>query len=314
MKVLRKAKKILLISLLVLMIIITIIYVYNKIQLKREAKLFKPLGEIVEVNGHKISIYTEGHGEKTLVFMSGGGTSSPILDFKSLFSQLSDDYRIVVIEKLGYGFSDVVDEKRDIDTILNQSRAALTQAGIEGPFILCPHSMSGIEALYWAQKYPEEVSAIIGLDMAVPETYENYKLNMPLAKAAAFANNIGITRILPGIAESEAIKYGTLSNSEKDIYRAVFFRRTTTKTMLNELEEIKNNAKIVDNSKLPKVPILMFSSNGTGTGWSEKQWTQFQENFINKISGGKIIYLNCSHYVHDHEYLNIAREIKAYIS
>lgn len=314
MKVLRKAKKVVLISLLVLMIIITIIYVYNKIQLKREAKLFTPLGEMVEVNGHKISIYTEGHGEKTLVFMSGGGTSSPILDFKSLFSQLSDDYRIVVIEKLGYGFSDVVDEKRDIDTILNQSRAALKQAGIEGPFILCPHSMSGIEALYWAQKYPEEVSAIIGLDMAVPEAYENYKINMPLVKAAAFANNIGITRILPGIAESEAIKYGTLSNEEKEIYRAVFFRRTATKTMLKEVEEIKNNAKIVDSGQLPKVPILMFSSNGTGTGWSEKQLIQFQENFINKISGGKIIYLNCSHYVHDHEYLNIAREIKAYIS
>lgn len=61
--------------------------------------------------------------------MSGAGTCSPILDFKSLNSSLSDDYRIVVVEKLGYGFSDVVDESRDIDTILSQTRMAIERAG-----------------------------------------------------------------------------------------------------------------------------------------------------------------------------------------
>lgn len=70
-----------------------------------------------------------GDGDKTLVFMSGAGTCSPILDFKSLNSSLSDDYRIVVVEKLGYGFSDVVDESRDIDTILSQTRMAIERAG-----------------------------------------------------------------------------------------------------------------------------------------------------------------------------------------
>ena len=35
-----------------------------------------------------------------------------------------------------------------------------------------PHSASGIEAILWAQLYPEEVEAIIGLDMSVPAFYE----------------------------------------------------------------------------------------------------------------------------------------------
>lgn len=52
-----------------------------------------------------------GRGDKTLVFMSGGGTCSPILDFKSLYSLLSSEYKIAVVEKFGYGFSDIVDEK-----------------------------------------------------------------------------------------------------------------------------------------------------------------------------------------------------------
>ena len=40
-------------------------------------------------------------------------------------------------------------------------------------------------ALYWAQKYPDEVSAIIGLDMAVPEYYDSMTINIPLMRAAA---------------------------------------------------------------------------------------------------------------------------------
>jgi hypothetical protein len=37
--------------------------------------------------------------------------------------------------------------------------------------------MSGLEALYWAQKFPDEIKAIIGIDMATPEVYEHLKVN-----------------------------------------------------------------------------------------------------------------------------------------
>lgn len=45
-------------------------------------------------------------------------------------------------------------------------------SGEMGPFVLAPHSMSGLEALYWAQQYPEEVKAIVGLDPVTPESVE----------------------------------------------------------------------------------------------------------------------------------------------
>lgn len=40
--------------------------------------------------------------------------------------------------------------------------------GETGPYILAPHSLSGLEALRWKQTFPDEVSAIIGIDMATP--------------------------------------------------------------------------------------------------------------------------------------------------
>lgn len=238
--------KILLIIIMVIVAVLAVIYINHRICLKKEKELLTPLGKIVEVDGHKMNVYVEGSGDQTLVFMSGGGTCSPILDFKSLYSKLSDEYRIVVVEKFGYGFSDVIDEERNIDTILENTRTALQEAGIEGPYVLCPHSMSGLEALYWAQNYPEEIFAIIGLDMAVPGYYESMNINIPVMKVAEWAARAGITRLIPGISESDAIKYGTLTEQEKEIYRAVFFNRTATTTMINECKAVKENAKKVE--------------------------------------------------------------------
>ena len=48
-----------------------------------------------------------GDGEQTIVFLSGGGTSAPVLDFKPLWTKLSPTYTIAVVEKAGYGWSEV---------------------------------------------------------------------------------------------------------------------------------------------------------------------------------------------------------------
>lgn len=314
MKKARKCIKVIFILVIVIIVVLVAIYINHRIQLNKEEELRTPLGELVEVDGHKMSVYAEGNGDKTIVFMSGGGTCSPILDFKSLYARLSDDYKIVVVEKFGYGFSDVVDKERSIDSILEDTRTALTEAGIQGPYVLCPHSMSGIEALYWAQRYPEEVEAIIGLDMAVPRAYEDYKINMPMLKISQFAARVGIIRVLPGISESDAIKHGTLTDAEKEIYRAVFYEKTATTTMLNEVEHVKENAETVRKNGVPKVPMLLFVSNGSGTGWNEEEWCAYQENYIENVVNGKLIKLDCPHYVHDYEYERISDVIKVFLT
>ncbi|MBS7577687.1 MULTISPECIES: hypothetical protein [unclassified Enterococcus] len=93
------------------LVILAFSFINNSFQQNKEKVLLNPLGELLTVKGHQMSIYIEGTGEKTLVFLSGGGTSSPILDFKLLYSLLSDKDRIVIVEKFGYGFSNIVDEK-----------------------------------------------------------------------------------------------------------------------------------------------------------------------------------------------------------
>lgn len=310
LKLRKKIMTVLIFIISVLLVILLVSYLNHRIALRKEEKLFVPLGQIVEVNGHNMSVYTEGTGDKTLVFMSGGGTCSPILDFKSLYSLLSSKYRNVVVEKFGYGFSDVVDKDRSIDSILADTRAALHSAGIEAPYVLCPHSMSGLEALYWAQQYPEEVSAIIGLDMAVPQYYEKMNINLPLIRIGQWAAKMGITRLIPGISESDAIKYGTLTDEEKERYRAVFHNRTATTTMINETSKVKENAKIVECLGIPQLPMLLFVSDGSGgTGFDKETWRSMPKEYISGVKDGKYLELDCPHYVHDYEYEPISKSI-----
>ncbi|MCI8972772.1 MAG: alpha/beta hydrolase [Lachnospiraceae bacterium] len=310
-RVLRKSLIVVLAMMIILVLFVIISFVRHKICSSKEKDLRTPLGALVEVNGHNMSVYIEGKGDKTLVFLSGGGTCSPILDFKSLYSLLTDEYKIVVVEKFGYGFSDVVDEKRDIDTILSETRMALDKAEVQGPYILCPHSMSGLEALYWAQKYPKEVEAIIGLDMAVPGYYDEMNISIPVMKAGQYGAALGITRWIPSLAESDAMKFGTLSDKEKEIYKAVFYQRTATVTMINEVKTVKDNANVVKEKGVPQVPMLLFVSNGSGgTGFTEERWRSIPKEYISASENARFIELDCPHYVHDYKYEEIGKEIR----
>ena len=97
--------RIILIIICLLFLFLLGVLVYHRVMLNKEKPLIsQPLGDMTEVDGSKMCVYTEGSGEHTIVFMSGYGTPSPILDFKPLYDKLSDDHRIAVVEKFGYGF------------------------------------------------------------------------------------------------------------------------------------------------------------------------------------------------------------------
>ena len=294
----------------VLVLLVGVCYLNHELQLKREEAICTPMGRQIAINGHTMHLYTEGQGEHAIIFLSGGGTCSPVLDFKSLYSLLSEDDLIVVVEKAGYGFSEDADIERDVASMLEETREVLYQAGFRPPYVLCAHSMSGIEALYWAQEYPDEVSAIVGLDMAVPAAYEEMEINIPLMKLGSFANKLGVARWIPGLAEGDAVKGGTLTEEEKELYRALFYRCTLSKAMIREAETIKESAALVAQGEKVTAPILMFASDGSGgTGYDKETWRRFQTDFAAAHPDARVIELDCPHYVHDYAYAEIAEQM-----
>ena len=288
-------------------------FIRHRILLEGEKELLTPPGQMIDVDGHKMHVYSVGEGDKTLVLMAASGTVCPSLDFKNLYSGLSSDYRIVVVEKFGYGFSDTVDRPRDVASVLSDTRAALSGAGISGPFILCPHSYSGLEALYWAQTYPDEVEAIIGLDMAFPETY-NYTKGGVLVKPYYLAQHgligLGIGRFF---SDDTFLPEGDfLSEKEEKTYLALVNRNGNNIDVAEEASAAKESAKLVASGGKPDIPMLLFLSQKKLDG-SNDLWKKVAHDYAKDLKSISFAELDCGHYIFHYEPGRITEEIKAFL-
>ena len=310
-------------------------YLYNRSCLEKEAKLILHKGQYVEVDGHDMNLLIEGEGEKTLVFLAGAGTPSPILDFKPLTDILKNDVKVVIIEKFGYGYSDEIDGDRTVDVIMEQDREALLAAGVEGPYILCPHSASGFEAMYWANHYPDEVEAIIGLDMGIPEEYdymgvdwESLKPEDPIetAKETSFYDfwvyKVGLMRYMNAEEIFPALKSKYLTEDEKMEYRAIMYskyRRGSDATINHEqwfTDRMIREMKALYDGPIPDVPTLMFVTNDKTLEPMVKDmdnWLLIHQNYMDNISNGKLVELNASHYFYTEIPEEVSTEIKEFI-
>lgn len=298
-KVLKVIGKIILGIVAFIAILLLGIFIFNRIKLADEKKMLakQQTAQMVEVDGHRMGLYVSGEGEHTLVFMAGAGAPCPILDYKGFVDRFDKDYKVVIIEKFGYGFSDEYEGSRDVLTRVDQNRKALKEAGITGPYILCPHSYSGLETVFWAQNYPEEVEAIVGLDMAVPRAYDMYDEEV----ISSFKSVSSVNRALRELGIVRLFVGGTLpdefSDEEKKLATALVCRKYNSKTASNEADSIIADLKVIDGKPIPDIPTLLIISDGTVTDG----WIDFEMDYASKLSDVTTIQLDCGHSVYDHE-------------
>ena len=277
------------------------------IRIKNRSLLQKPIGQFVRLDGHDMNVLVKGRGKHTLVFLSGWGTTSPVLDFKALYSLLEKEFRIAVPEKFGYGFSDIVREERSFAGNVELYRRALAAFGIEGPYILCAHSLSGLEAMLWAQKYPHEVEAIVGLDTTPANFAEELKseeMNVRKAICGKLLNLTGLSRLgKPACIQN-------LTAEEKRILRELCVRNYCNYDIVSECQDIPKACEAISRAPLPAQPCVHFlSQRDPGLPWAEK-WRKAHQDYAEASVDGRLIQLDCGHYVHDFEFEKIAGEIR----
>ena len=307
MKILKKSALVFL-SFLILFLVGT--FIFHRISLEKEQASLTPMGKAVLVNGHKINVYVEGDGPETIVFLSGAGIASPILDFKNVSDSLSKKYKVVIVERAGYGYSEDSNQSRDVMQVLSETRQALSQANLSGPFIIISHSMASLESLAWQEKYPDEVKALIGLDWALPSSYEDLKINQALLTVAYWSSKIGLLRYFP---EAFYIKNQTLTESERQQYKLLAYKQLMSQAMLHESRLAKENAKKVSSSINPKIPALLLVSNGEGTTFSQSEWQRYAEKFSSDESNVQVIYMDAPHELYHYQSHEIVSRIEEFL-
>lgn len=283
---------------------------FHQLSLQKESKLLMPIGKKVVVNGHQMNVYIKGEGSETIVFLSGAGIASPILDFKNLTDSLSKKYKVVVVERAGYGFSEDSDQSRDVMTVFSETRQALSQAEVSGPYVIVSHSMASLESLAWQEKYPDEVKALIGLDWALPASYKDLKEHPTLMTLAYWTSKIGLLRYFP---ESFYIKNPTLTETERQQYKLLAYKQLMSLAMLHESRLAKENAKKVPSSINPKIPALLLVSNGEGTTFSQSEWQRYAERFASDQSNVQVVYMDAPHDLYHYQSNAIVSRIKEFL-
>ncbi|MFP4395979.1 MAG: alpha/beta fold hydrolase [Anaerolineales bacterium] len=282
--------------------------------IQEEKAAYPPPGVLVDINddGRQQHVYSEGEGEVTLVFLSGWGTCCPVFDFQALYSRLSDDYRITVVERPGYGWSDITSDPRDIDTLLDETRTALQLAGESPPYVLFPHSMAGLEAIYWSMLYPDEVLAIVGLDAVTPD-FAAQSEPPSFSPVITFLSRTGMMRYGPDVCQDNfpAIREGRLTADQIESACALFFRRTHTDNMQAEADTIQTNAQIVSERGMPDAPLYFFIAGRKGDA-GDDDWEDQLIAYVTAV-GGQHLTLDAGHYIHLFAPEQIAEESRTFI-
>lgn len=306
----KKLKKCCLAFLGFILLFLVATFIFHRISLEKEQASLTPMGKTVLVNGHKINVYVEGDSPETIVFLSGAGIASPILDFKNLTDSLSKKYKVVVVERAGYGYSEDSDQSRDVMEVLSETRQALSQAEVSGPYVIVSHSMASLESLAWQEKYPDEVKALVGLDWALPASYEDLKDNQALLTVAYWSSKIGLLRYFP---ESFYIKNPTLTETERQQYKLLAYKQLMSQAMLHESRLARENAKKVPSSINPKIPALLLVSNGEGTTFSQSEWQRYAERFASDQSNVRVVYMDAPHDLYHYQSDAIVSRIKEFL-
>ena len=298
----------------VLISILVVGFSYEKVREFVDNKNMKPVGEMVEINGHEMHIYGKGvnNNTPTVVFTSGWKTPSPYVDYKPLQDVVSEYTRAVVYERPGYGWSEIDKSERDVDTITNELYDLLHKSNEKGPYILVGHSFGANECIRFAQLYPDEVAGVVLLDGSNPDYTitqkrpSKYFMKYGTLRSGIFnntintLNNFGVTRALFDTTDIYKKKLTGYKNSMSlvdkeliEIDEAMFIKHLNNKNHMQELR--MESTELVADGYLGDIPLIVMTSS------------VYQDNdFTKDIQGGllkwsnnskQVIVENSQHYI-----------------
>lgn len=305
-----------------ILLIVTAIFfiwiIFNQIMIAYERNKYPPLGQLVEVNGKKMHVYTKGEGENTIVLLSGAGTAAPALDYVPLMNEMAKNNRVVVVETFGYGWSDTTNKERTVENIVEEIRDALNKANIEGPYILMPHSVSGIYSMYYANKYPDEIKAIIGIDCTLPQVVEYFNESAPtMPRYLSVLALTGIARLAVYMNPEEYLPNtdkGTYSDDNLKMTKIISAWNLGNKNIVAEVNEMNHNIdKTIDMSFPPEIPVMIFSKKDDKVTEDGKTIVSFYQTQISHLPINKLVVLEGHHYLHWSCYKEISETVNDFI-
>jgi pimeloyl-ACP methyl ester carboxylesterase len=122
------------------------------------------MDEMVSVGTHRLHIRCMGKGGPTVVIDTGAGDTAA--RWASIQAELAQVTRTCTYDRAGYGASEPGPLPRHSERAAGELKQLLENAGVQGPYVLVGHSLGGLNAQVFVDRYPESVDGLVLLDPA----------------------------------------------------------------------------------------------------------------------------------------------------
>lgn len=123
---------------------------------------------LVEIEGgRRLNFVCAGKGSPTLVFEDGLGAN--LLTWQKVIGPVSQVARACFYDRAGYGYSDPPGGASTAANAADDLHHLLRRAHIGRPVVLVAHSLGGLYATLYADRYPDDVAGLVLIDPSFAE-------------------------------------------------------------------------------------------------------------------------------------------------
>ena len=119
---------------------------------------------MVDAAGEQIAVYAAGEGKYTMVLVSSGYIPGSTINMRPLADKLAEDYRVVIMDLPGSGFSPYAGNAPTSDHYADIIRETLDKLSVKDNIILMPHYYAGIYCYKYISKYPDGIAGAVFID------------------------------------------------------------------------------------------------------------------------------------------------------
>ncbi|MGF1490751.1 MAG: alpha/beta fold hydrolase [Prochloraceae cyanobacterium] len=229
----------------------------------KDNKKFQPPGQLIDIGGCKLHLYSQGEGDITVIVdHSLGG-----IDGYFLIEKIAKITKVCIYDRPGYGWSEPSKNQRSSQAIALELDLLLEKAKIEPPYILVGQSFGSYNVRVYANYFPEKVVGMILTD----GLHEKEMLKMPvLLKGlklffmsgfimSAIGSLLGIVRILGNLGLFEFLKPELRKYPPQTLFKVKrsFYSHNHWITMWREMNNLELSAKQVSQANdFGNLPII----------------------------------------------------------
>jgi pimeloyl-ACP methyl ester carboxylesterase len=248
---------------------------YQAIAMHQDRRQTPPPGELVDVGGYQLHIHCVGTGSPTVILEAGLGDN--YLTWNLVQEQIAQSSRVCAYDRAGLGWSDPAPQALERSQVAQSLHTLLSNADIQGPYVLVGHSAGGLYVRVFAEQYPQEVAGMVLVDadnenqfsrlpqalvQSTVDSYAGLAQTLSLVRALAPFGVVRIFGLSASFAASDPV-FDVLGPEGQQMLIAIYSRTNISQAIKREFEtEVLNVRETGSLQKLGDIPLTVLAKSG----------------------------------------------------